>query len=43
MEIPAFAVFSFDDDNKITSLQIYLDRYKMQQQLTPATPSTQAR
>lgn len=37
MEIPVSAVFAFDNKNKISQLSLYLDRYKMQQQLTPAS------
>jgi hypothetical protein len=36
MEIPASAVFAFDNKNKVSQLAAYLDRYKLQQQLTPA-------
>jgi hypothetical protein len=35
MVIPACAVFNFDNSNLITRLWLYLDRYRMQQQLTP--------
>ena len=35
MKIPACAVFSFDDHERISHLAIYLDRYRMMQQLTP--------
>jgi hypothetical protein len=37
MKIPACAVFTFDDGHRICQLAIYLDRYRMMQQLTPAT------
>lgn len=36
MKIPACAVFTFDDSGKVTRLAIYLDRYRMMRQLTPA-------
>ncbi len=36
MEIPVSAVFTFHTNHKIKQLSLYLDRYKMQQQLTPA-------
>jgi hypothetical protein len=37
MEIPASAVFAFDNKSKVSQLAVYLDRYKMQQQLATAT------
>jgi len=36
MKVPACAVFTFDANNKICRLAIYLDRYRMMRQLTPA-------
>ena len=36
MSIPACAVFSFDDDGMLMHMAIYLDRYRMMRQLTPA-------
>ena len=42
MEIPACAVFTFDGDHKISRLQIYLDRYKLGQQLKPAAATARA-
>ncbi len=39
MDIPACAVFTFDDKHRISRLSIYLDRYRMQQQLTPTGAS----
>jgi hypothetical protein len=35
MAIPACAIFSIDDHDRISSLALYLDRYRMMQQLTP--------
>jgi hypothetical protein len=35
MEIPACAVFTFDDQSRIQQLAIYLDRYKIMDQLSP--------
>ena len=34
VEIPAFAVFTFDNNDRICQLAIYLDRYKFMTQLT---------
>lgn len=42
MSVPACAVFSFDDDGCLMHLAIYLDRYRMAQQLTPASASSEA-
>lgn len=35
MDIPACMVFTFDDDHKIQQLAIYMDRYRMMDQLAP--------
>jgi hypothetical protein len=37
MEIPVSLVFTFDDKYKVRQLSMYFDRYKMQQQLSPAS------
>jgi hypothetical protein len=46
MKIPAFCVFTLDDRGRVSNLAIYLDRYRMMQQLTPSDaknpPSTDA-
>jgi hypothetical protein len=39
MDIPACAVFTFDDSERVARLAIYLDRYRMQQQLTTGAPA----
>lgn len=36
MNVPACAVFSFDNDGCLMHMAIYLDRFRMMQQLTPA-------
>lgn len=36
MKVPTCAVFTFDANNRICRLAIYLDRYRMMRQLTPA-------
>ncbi len=35
MDIPACAVFTFGDDHRVQQLAIYMDRYKMMDQLAP--------
>ncbi|HEY1943862.1 MAG TPA: hypothetical protein VGH40_17260 [Roseiarcus sp.] len=36
MKVPAFAVFTLDGEDRISQLALYLDRYRMMQQLTPS-------
>lgn len=36
MKVPACAVFTVDDRDRVSRLAIYLDRYRMKQQLTPS-------
>jgi hypothetical protein len=42
MKVPACAIFTFDDHSLICRLAIYLDRYRMMRQLTPATMTAAA-
>ena len=37
MKLAACAVFAFDNQSRVSQLAIYIDRYKMKVQLTPAT------
>ena len=37
MLVPGCAVFAFDDKQRIRQIALYMDRYRMKEQLTPAT------